>query len=883
MSLLPPRWPPWPGATMGFMRTSIGAVSSRYALHRLSSALSSTSLSPTKIPLNFGTLRKEMIMSRLTMTQSSPRSPIVRLRAFGSMPMLRDQTTTTPQTSQETIHEGAIWLDNVFPVKAHRFDPRHFFAKRYAADFKNTAKKTIIPPPEAFKGEFIYGGSTPSIKEGGMLLQFTYKGASVEEAYDSIRAHIQNGGVRSFFNFQQINAYPIRGVPFVEDMTSSIPTSRLKVEFQGPELNIEQLYKEFRQYGKIYDISVLPGPQKDTRVAHVQYMRVRSATSARNCIHGEKIGTTRLNVSYEPPLTRNLIFNFMRDHPRISLPLLFALLTLLSFLVFDPLRIFFVSSEIGHRFDLMRYRSLIGDYLSSVTSFITDIFVGDSSNFRRGRSDKGEVVTELASQEKKLITFMKETPETVMVVTGPKGSGKSELVAKAAANEPYKLVINCEELVGLPDHALLSQFARQVGYFPLFSWMVNAGAFIDAIVTATTGTKAGLSSTNEQQVQKILEIVTLAINRIATTQREAQQKAIALQKSISEASADDPSKLAKIPEIPDIQYPVIIIEGFLSKENSKQHFMYDLLAEWAALLAEYHIAQVVFVSNNPGAVKFIGKSITNRSIETVNLTDASPEASMAYVRRRLALVSTPPELEQCIEALGGRLTDIELLIQKIHAGQKDKSFTMPQIITRAFNDIVVRSVTEIRKLGLGEESSSVTSKKEGEFKKEWTTPQFWKIVKLLAKKEEVSFDELRFHPIFKGDETAIQSIERAGLITVGLKNGRPFIVRAGRPIYRTAFKSLIEDTKYAALMDIRLLKALMADEDVKIAKYETEMGKLVESFSFMADRSGFFTSRKNDLERRFDFLAGMLGESQKKIADYDAEERRLKALLKLQE
>jgi hypothetical protein len=78
-----------------------------------------------------------------------------------------------------------------------------------------------------------------------------------------------------------------------------------------------------------------------------------------------------------------------------------------------------------------------------------------------------------------------------MVVMGPKGSGKSELITKAAKNEPYKVLINCEDLVGQPDHAILSKFASQVGYFPLFSWMVNAGAFIDAFVTATTGTKAG--------------------------------------------------------------------------------------------------------------------------------------------------------------------------------------------------------------------------------------------------------------------------------------------------------------------------------------------------------------------------------------------------------
>jgi hypothetical protein len=116
-----------------------------------------------------------------------------------------------------------------------------------------------------------------------------------------------------------------------------------------------------------------------------------------------------------------------------------------------------------------------------------------------------------------------------------------------------------------------------------------------------------LASTNEAQISKILEIVTLAINRITTQQREKRQEIINDQQHLISTSADPSQAETEMPPIPDIQYPVVIIEGFLSKENAKQHYIYDLLTDWAALLAEYHIAQVVFVSNNPGAVKFISK------------------------------------------------------------------------------------------------------------------------------------------------------------------------------------------------------------------------------------------------------------------------------------
>jgi hypothetical protein len=196
-------------------------------------------------------------------------------------------------------------------------------------------------------------------------------------------------------------------------------------------------------------------------------------------------------------------------------------------------------------------------------------------------------------------------------------------------------------------------------------------------------------------------------------------------------------------------------------------------------------------------------------------------------------------------------------------------------------------VTEIRKLGLGEEASlgvSSSSSAKDEFKKQWTPVQFWKIVQLLSKYEEISFDDLRNYPLFKGNEAPIQAIERAGLITVGLKNGRPHTIRAGRPIYRTAFATLLNDTKYAAIMGIRLQKALMAEEEAKITKYETEMSQLSQNLSFSSG-SGFSLTRqaRREVESRLEFLAMLLGESQKKIADYDAEERRLKKVVKLQE
>ena len=69
----------------------------------------------------------------------------------------------------------------------------------------------------------------------------------------------------------------------------------------------ETLYKYFRPYGLIRDISLLPASSKDLpRYAMIQYSKMRSATSAKNCTHGIAVNGTRLNIVYDMPLVRIL-------------------------------------------------------------------------------------------------------------------------------------------------------------------------------------------------------------------------------------------------------------------------------------------------------------------------------------------------------------------------------------------------------------------------------------------------------------------------------------------------------------------------------------------------------------------------------------------------
>lgn len=128
-----------------------------------------------------------------------------------------------------------------------------------------------------------------------------------------INEHIKTNNIVAPFNFQSVRAFFVKGAPFVEDILSRYPTQRVRVEFQGDAVNVERLYQHLRPYGKIFDIALYPNPimAKDpARYAIVQFTRVRSATSARNCLHGHYVDGTRLNILYERQLVslKNTIY-----------------------------------------------------------------------------------------------------------------------------------------------------------------------------------------------------------------------------------------------------------------------------------------------------------------------------------------------------------------------------------------------------------------------------------------------------------------------------------------------------------------------------------------------------------------------------------------------
>jgi adenosyl cobinamide kinase/adenosyl cobinamide phosphate guanylyltransferase len=603
------------------------------------------------------------------------------------------------------ILKGVAWFDSLFPYQKPIFDPRTYFINQHVESIKQDFSEYI---PKSFPGDAIFTITRveENLKEGGCYVEFRYKGGTIEEAVETIQKHLRVNNKRGWLGLERVNVYQVKGTPWVEDLVSRVPSSRLHVEFHGPDLTVESLFREFRVFGRIVDIALQPSSSKEIpRFASVRFLNQRSATSARNCIHGELFGETRLAIGYEKRSSYwQQAWHWITNNLRLSVPIILAILAGITFAVFDPWRVFSITNQITGRYNLSSYTKTATKWWNLFTSLVQEN-LGIEHPSPEKKSVSSQQWSEREAQEARLAANLKQPPESLTLVFGPKGSGKTAFVNEVLANQRNKLYIKCDELVGKGDYQLLSHLSSQVNFFPTFGFLAQVGGFIDAMITATTGAKANISTTNEGEIQKILECLTLALENVTENQKKKYQKHF-------EQMKDEDFVLE------EIEYPVVVIDDFLSKENVREHFIYTKLAEWASQIAEYRIAHVVFVSDNPSSTQVLGK-VQTKSLELYTLSDATPEGALSYVRRRLGYEFKVDSIKTWLEGLGGRLHDLELFISKIQTGSDPKT---------AYEEMIHRAVSELRKMGCLDDPTQ---------KLAWTSIQFWKIVQLLSKQEKV--------------------------------------------------------------------------------------------------------------------------------------------------
>lgn len=708
----------------------------------------------------------------------------------------------------------------------------------------------------------------PRVGEGGAFVKFTHGvGQDAKAIERHVKAHLKEEPIKPWFNpLKQSRVFLVKGVPWLEDLHRT-PSPALKVEFLPPapaqpteELGQEVLYTLFRRYGKLKDITPQPTDSKDLpKYAILRFHRIRHAIMAKNCLHGYTVplsegggnGGTSLKMTYQQTKKAHFILDWLLSHPRITFPLLVALATTLAVAIFDPIRTFSIKAHVTHSFHITDNK--IYKWFRSQASRANQIL--KLSSHRNQDASLRAIWDDRKDDIDQIQTWLMESADTFIVIQGPRGSGKKELVMDQALKGRHNnLLVDCKAIQeARGDAATICAAADQVGYRPIFSWMNSISSLIDLAAQGTIGTKTGFSETLDTQLQKVWQSTSTALREIALESRNKEDK---------DAQLGDDEYLEAHPEI----RPVVVIDNFLHKSAETSSLTYDKIAEWAAQLTTSNTAHVIFLTNDVSFSKSLSKALPDRVFRQISLGDLTPEVAKRFVLNHLdadadaqpAAPSTAhpdlvKELQTCLPTLGGRLTDLEFLARRLKTGESPRG---------AVQEIIAQSASEILKMYIMDPA-----------RQKWTPTQAWTLIKSLAEKAELRYHEVLLDDIFGGSvaagEATLQALEQAELITIiSYPNGRPKAIRPGKPVYTAAFRQLTDDHVLAARLDLAILAELAREEGKKIQKAEEELKML-----------GELPGRPGELSARVRWLLGKVGAGQEKVEGWEAEGKGLKEVL----
>lgn len=325
-----------------------------------------------------------------------------------------------------------------------------------------------------------------------------------------------------------------------------------------------------------------------------------------------------------------------------------------------------------------------------------------------------------------------------------------------------------------------------------------------------------------------------------------------------------------------------MIDNFLHKADNAS-LIYDNIVKWATLLTEANIAHVIFLTNDVGYAKALA---TDRVLRTVTLSDKDPETAKMYVLRQLQYIegerrkqkketggkdteseTTVQErqldLDNCIRVIGGRMKDLEGLAQRLAMGASPdgKRSLLYNLIVDALKDIIGQAASEILKLYFLGGSSAI----------KWKQSQAWTIVKQLATNPQVSYNAILLDPVFGQDETPLHELAQAELIAISsTPEGRPSVIKPGRPVFAAAFALLASDKVFSAKMELDRLTFLAAEEKKNIEKAEEELARLQELPPVQV----------KEIESRIRYLLRKIQGSQWNIELFEADMGKVKQILK---
>ncbi|KAJ1959367.1 mitochondrial escape protein 2, partial [Dipsacomyces acuminosporus] len=724
-------------------------------------------------------------------------------------------------------------------------DIRHYIVCRDIDQMKQRVRALM---PSSLPHNFAVDRIEPLKRDGGSFVYFTFTApdsdkqaqATAMQIVNAVDTHFTDGPGRKWYHIWPARSLPVKGTPFTEDIVRLLPSKKLKVEFNGPDLTVEQLYKEFREYGLILDIEL-----QHPSTAHVLFTKHRAAVTARHCAYGDVVGATQLTLSYVQMRHESVVLQWFKEHTKFTIPLAAAALIAAIYALFDPIREFCVENNITHRFDLYRLplvsnmrKTALFDFLSGETAV----------------KDSVSIWSELIDEAERLKSILNEPPEAFVLVSGPQGSGKSSLVKKAVDGKRFVVTIDVSKLATLhSEPEQMDALAEQLGYWPVFSSIITITNAIDMMVTATTGSSPGFSATPESQVRNMFECLALVLSNI---KQRSIKHALSQRKDghdTGEFNGHHHSS-AGAHIVPPDEIPVIILENFKDKDLPFD----EAILEWTASIVQSGLAHCIATTRNIGGYRDIQRAQSQnaqsqRAVSLITLDDASPMGAIAILQRQLhpaalrrpgtgndyskAYDGRPDEYKQMLDVvtsdrlayaasiLGGRLEDLQLFTQKVKMGES---------VDDALEGIIQRAITEIRKHALVEAQAEQDEHR-------WSPEQFWYLLTELAAKESVQYDQLSSSPLFVGKSHALPDLEEARFVGIHYDNDRPSCVRPGRPVFLEAFRRILQDPGFSNSMTMKMNKKFIMIETEKIRKAEEELA-LLNVFKASADSHNALTS-----------------------------------------
>lgn len=652
------------------------------------------------------------------------------------------------------------------------------------------------------------------------------------------------------------HCFQVKGTPWIEDLRR-FPSVKLLVRFEGERLTEEELYVLFRRYGQIVDIF----PGSGTEAAVVHFRRIRPAICAKNCVTGIVLnsGRTTVHIQYLPLKRVNYVTDFISNHQRIAIPIILALLATAAVFIFDPIREWFIVQNVSHRLTLdsykdNRYLKLLAIPYRQVErwfylgyDYFDKTFGCADEEFTDSSEQPNELWSERYEKVRQLKLWIHENINTFIIVRGPKGSGKEELVLKhTLQDDPVLgnklLYLDCEALVKARlDNALIEATALQLGYFPVFTWTNSISQFVDLGVQGLTGQKSGLSELKETQLKNMFGLTALALRKIALRDYGHYKKLVLRQRRQTGVNSEEVLSEDEYLSLHPERKPVIVIDKFAGRADGEQDFMFKMVADWAALLVVSNLAHVIVLTHDVGSMLHLTSALPNQVMKLISLLDASERLAHHYVTNQLGKdgKSNIANLDECLQPLGGRMLDLQAFVRRLRSGENAND---------ALSEMVNQASEQITTFFLLANQTQTS----------WSSAQVWTLMKLLANHDSVRYEDLCHGPLFKSPDTlsVLSTLEKHDLISLSSDKGVLSTVLTGRPLYKAAFRTLVNDAQVFRIYEEDLYNKLIAVESAKIAKLEDELARLANVEARL-------------VKNRLEYVLAKIVASSDKIADYE--------------